>query len=183
MDDALPPSGPPATSEVDALLPRVYDELRGLAAAFHRREAAGHTLQPTAIVHEAYMRLARGETPPAGSRRQFFGIAARVIRQVLVDHARGRGAAKRGGDWQRISLDGPAVEGGEATLDVLELDEALDRLAGLNERQARVVELRFFAGMNDDEAGDVLGVSPRTVRGDWRVARAWLRRELGREDL
>jgi RNA polymerase sigma-70 factor (ECF subfamily) len=163
------------------MLSLVYQELREVASAFFRREGTGHTLQPTALVHEAYVRMVRSGTIPMADHRQFLAVAARAIRQVLVDHARGKDAQKRGGDWRRISLDHALTPSDRNRLfDILSIDEALTRLGQLSQRQARIVELRFFAGMNDDEIADALGVSTRTVRGDWQVARAWLRRELGR---
>ena len=171
-------TGPETRPEIDAVLPLVYEELRNVASSYFRREGDGHTLQPTALVHEAYVRMAQGGTLPMADRRQFLAVAARAIRQVLVDHARGKHARKRGGDWRRITLNPDLTPGHERVLDVLAIDEAITRLAELSARQARVVELRFFAGMKDDEIADVLDVSPRTVRGDWQVARAWLKREL-----
>jgi RNA polymerase sigma factor (TIGR02999 family) len=162
----------------DRLIPLVYEELRELAARFLQRERHGHTLQATALVHEAYVQLVDAPHLDPGARTCFFAIAARVMRQVLIQHARGRGAQKRGGEQRRITLDGNLVETGGPDLDLLDLDESLTRLAALHERQARVVELRYFAGLSIDEIATVVGVSPRTVDGDWRVARAWLRGAL-----
>ena len=172
---------------LDALLPIVYAELRRQARRALRREAAGHTLQPTALVHEAYLRLVDQRPDRWQGRSQFYGVAARCMRQVLVDAARTRRAAKRGGGAQPITLsdaDQPAVasaSGGEAAgEDVLALDEALTRLAALDPEQARLVELRYFAGLTIDDTAEALGVSPATVSREWTVARRWLRRELAR---
>jgi RNA polymerase sigma factor (TIGR02999 family) len=172
---------------LDALLPLVYDELRRQARSALRGEGAGHTLQPTALVHEAYLRLADGRPGPWRSRGEFFGIAARCMRQVLVDAARTRQAAKRGGGAHAVTLgDADAVAagaaGGEvAGVDVLALDAALERLAALDPDQARLVELRYFAGLTIDDTAAALGVSPATVSREWSVARRWLRRALEAE--
>lgn len=168
------------SSVAERLIPLIYDELRVLAEQYMKRERPGHTLQPTALVHEAFLRLASGPDLRPESRCQFMAIAARAIRQVLIDHARGHGARKRGGDWQRITLDS-RIGGGPPTdpIDLIALDAAMHRLAALSERQATIVELRFFGGLTVEEVADALDLSPRTVKGDWRVARAWLWRELG----
>ena len=166
-----------APRDADAYLPEVYDQLRGLAEAFLRRERPDHTLQPTALVHEAYLRLAEQDRAAWNDSSHFQATAATMIRRILVDHARGHKAAKRGGDWHRVTLS--EASDGTGDVDLLELDEALVELAGLDERQARVVELRFFGGLGIKEAAAQLGVSPRTVDGDWRLARAWLHRRLG----
>jgi len=172
---------------LDALLPLVYDELRRQARSALRGEGAGHTLQPTALVHEAYLRLADGRPGPWRSRGEFFGIAARCMRQVLVDAARTRQAAKRGGGAHAVTLgDADALAagaaGGEvAGVDVLALDAALERLAALDPDQARLVELRYFAGLTIDDTAAALGVSPATVSREWSVARRWLRRALEAE--
>ncbi len=167
-----------APGAADRLFAIVQTELRALAARILRRERAGHTLQPTALVNEAYLRLVDAEAVSAAGRTQFLGIAGRAIRQILVDHARGRGADKRGGDRERVTLvDEPAATA-RGEVDLLALEEALQRLAKLNERRARVVELRVFGGLSVDEAAVILGVSPRTVDVDWRIARAWLRSQL-----
>jgi RNA polymerase sigma factor (TIGR02999 family) len=170
---------------LDALLPLVYAELRRQARRALRREAAGHTLQPTALVHEAYLKLVDQRPNRWQSREQFFGVAARCMRQVLVDAARTRRAAKRGGGANPITLsevDSPAAAsaaGGDAVgEDVLALDAALSRLAALDPGQARLVELRYFAGMTLDDTATTLGISPATVSREWTVARRWLRREL-----
>src|SRR5215217_726803 len=172
---------------LDALLPVVYAELRRQARRALRREAAGHTLQPTALVHEAYLKLVDKRPDRWQGRAQFFGVAARCMREVLVDAARTRRAAKRGGGARPITLgdaDGlaatPAAEGEAAGDDVLALDAALTRLAALDPDQARVVELRYFAGLTLDDTAATLGISPATVSREWTVARRWLRRELDR---
>ncbi|MCI0364616.1 MAG: sigma-70 family RNA polymerase sigma factor [Phycisphaerales bacterium] len=162
------------------LLPLVYDELRALAAKALRRERPDHTLQPTALVHEAFLRLIDQTHAEYKSRTHFFAIGAQAIRRVLVDHARRQGADKRGGDWLKVTMEHAAAQQGtnDDALDVLGLDEALNKLAGLDERQSKVVELRFFGGLSVEETAAMLDVSPRTVEEDWRMAKAWLRREL-----
>ena len=165
----------------DRLLVLVYDQLRGLAASYLRAERPGHTLQPTALVHEAFLRLHAGRPVRYESRTHFFAVAARAMRNVLVDHARRRAAAKRGGDAERVTLDDGLELGGPAgaqPIDLLALEEAMERLEQLDARQARVVELRFFGGLTIDEAARVLGVSTDTVEDDWAMARAWLARTL-----
>lgn len=169
---------------LDALLPIVYAELRQRAARALRRENAGHTLQPTALVHEAYLRLVDQRRARWENRAQFFGVAAQAMRRVLVDHARGRHANKRGGGADHFTLgaadDAGAGTGGsdDAVVEVLALDDALARLAVLDPQQARVVELRYFGGLSVEETAAAIGVSPATVKREWAVARAWLRREL-----
>jgi RNA polymerase sigma factor (TIGR02999 family) len=163
---------------LDQLVPLVYDELRRQASRYMVRENVGHTLQTTALVHEAYLRLADQRDVHWESRSQFFGIAAQLMRRVLVDHARTRDAAKRGGDAIRVTLDGSLDSAGEPDADVIELDDALTRLATFDARQAHVVELRYFAGLRIEEVAEVLGLSRATVDRDWAMARAWLRREL-----
>jgi RNA polymerase sigma factor (TIGR02999 family) len=173
-------SGDPTA--LDDLLPRVYDELRALADAYMRRERAGHTLQPTALVHEAFLRLLRLPPGSVQNRIHFFALAAQAMRRILADHARRHRAAKRGGGAVRVPLE--LVEGGAPATpagdDVAadDLDAALEDLAKLDERQARVVELRFFGGLSIEETAEVLAVSTATVKRDWLVARAWLHREL-----
>jgi RNA polymerase sigma-70 factor, ECF subfamily len=160
------------------LFPIVYEELRRLAASALRRERTDHTLQPTALVHEAFLRLA--ETPGASweNRAHFVAVAARVMRRVLVDHARGRNALKRGNGEIRVPLDDVDVPAVGHDVDLVALDDALARLAMLDERQARIVELRFFGGLSVPETAALIGASERTVKRDWQVARAWLTREL-----
>lgn len=168
----------------EELLALVYGELRALAGAFFRRERPGHTLQPTALVHEAWMRLVGSTQPEYANKTHFLAIAANTMRRVLVEHARRRDAAKRGGDWDRVTLDelgGPVHEDPALTIDVLAVHEALEKLAELDERQARIVELRWFGGLTVPEVSEALGIAPRTVEKDWTMARAWLQRELRSE--
>jgi RNA polymerase sigma factor (TIGR02999 family) len=165
----------PNAEELAAL---VYNELRKLAGAYMRREAPGQTLQPTALVHEAYLRLA-GAGTPWNDRGHFIGIAARSMRQILVERARARGALKRWGALDRVSLH-ESLAGAANVPDMLPaLDEALERLEKLDPEQARIVELRFFAGLTNEEAADALGLSVATLKRRWSLARAWLFRELG----
>jgi RNA polymerase sigma factor (TIGR02999 family) len=168
----------------EQLLPPVYDALRELARSRLRRERAGHTLQATDLVHEAYGRLADQSRVNWRGRTHFFAVAAQAMRRVLVDHARQRGRQKRGGGAQRVTLGGvKAPPGSELDLEeLISLDRALKKLAALDERDARVVELRYFGGLTTREIADFLGVSERTVRGDWAFARAWLKKELSREE-
>lgn len=164
---------------LDALVPWVYDALRAQADRALRGQVQGHTLQPTALVHEAYVRLA--EQPGAGgqNREHFFALAALVMRNVLVDHARARLRAKRGGERERVTLgDAMGVETPERGVDVLDLDEALTRLAARDPLKARIVELRYFIDMSIEETARVLGISEATVSRHWTAARLWLRREL-----
>ena len=164
------------------VLPHLYDELRALAAQQLRRESAGHTLQPTALVHEAFLRLAGRVEVHVEARAQVFAMAAQTMRRVLVDHARKRLADKRGSGEKRLSIT--AAEGLVASspeeVDVVDLDEALARLEERDPRQVRIVELKFFAGLGLEEIAAALGVSRSTVRDDWRMARAWLRQQLER---
>lgn len=163
---------------LDALLPAVYSELHHIAERFLRLERPDHTLQPTALVHEAYLRLSEQRQVNWLDRAQFFGIAARMMRRILVNHAAARNSAKRGGYVTRVTLDESVKWTGERELDLVALDDALTALASFDPRQARVVELRFFAGLDIDETALVLGLSPATVTREWRLAKAWLRREL-----
>src|SRR5690348_15316663 len=166
--------------EGSELLSAVYAELHRQAARAMRRESADHTLQATALVHEAYLRLIDQRRVEWRNRAQFFGIAAQMMRRVLVDHARARQAAKRGGGQRALSLaeaDGGAAQANDE-VDVLALHDALDKLATLDPDQARLVELRYFSGLSIEETADALGVSPATVKREWVIARAWLRREL-----
>lgn len=159
----------------------LYAELRALARRYLRGERTEHTLQPTALVHEAWLRLIDAEPGAARDRKQFFALAATMMRRVLVDHARARAAGKRGGRAVRISLSDVEPASESDGVDVLALHEALGGLASGNPRQARVVELRFFCGLDLEEAAVALGVSVDTVKADWRFARAWLNRELTRD--
>ena len=160
------------------LMPLVYTELRRLAGRYMRGERPGHTLQATALVHEAYLRLVGQKDVDWQNRAHFFGVAANLMRRILVDHARTKLAKKRGGDDQRVSLDEAMLVQSKAHPQLLALDEALDRLAKRDPRQARVVDLRYFGGLNDEETAEVLGISVRTVKRDWNVARAWLYQQL-----
>jgi RNA polymerase sigma-70 factor (ECF subfamily) len=163
--------------DADALAPLVYDELRRIAARYMRRERPGQTLQPTALVHEAYMRLARAGTP-WHDEKHFVGIAARSMRQILVERARARGAQKRWAGLNRISLsDSLAIAADPETI-LPALDDALTRLESIDSEQARIVELRFFAGLSIEETAEAIGVSPATLKRRWSLARAWLFREL-----
>jgi RNA polymerase sigma-70 factor (ECF subfamily) len=175
MDRAQP--GRPAAPDAQELAPRVYDELRRLAGAYMGRERPGQTLQPTALVHEVYLRLA-GVGTPWNDERHFVGIAARSMRQILVERARARGAQKRWAALDRVSLSESLV--GAAMEDAMlpALDDALERLERLDPEQARIIELRYFAGYGVDEAAAALGMSPATLKRRWSLARAWLFREL-----
>ena len=168
---------------LDSLLPVVYQELRRLAASYIRHEKPGQTLQPTALVHEAYLRLMKDRPDRWQNKAHFCAIAAHSMRQILIERARARNAQKRWGEKARITLEEELVQGGERTVDLLALDEAIERLAALDPAQARIVELRFFGGLTVEETADALDVSPATVKRHWTVARAWLARELeGRPD-
>jgi RNA polymerase sigma factor (TIGR02999 family) len=163
-----------------AVFPLVYDELRRMARRRMRGERPGHTLSPTALVHEAYLKLAGLDRIEWRNRAQFFALAAQAMRQVLVDHALRRRAQKRGGGQVHVTLDDGARGPTPAVEEMLALDEVLRRLEGIDERRARVVECRFFGGMDVEETAVALGVSQATVKRDWSYARAWLNRELGR---
>ena len=166
---------------LDKLLPLVYDELRRQAARYLRRERAGHTLQTTALIHEAYLRLVDQKNVHWQNRAHFFGLAAQLMRRILVDHARTKKRAKRGGSDVRVSLTGAQVLAKDQEVDVVALDEALNRLAQLDEQQSRIVELRFFSGLTVEETAEALSISPATVKRDWSMAKAWLHRELSSE--
>lgn len=163
----------------DRLVPIVYDELHRQAERFLRSESPGHTLQTTALVHEAYLRLVDQREAHWQNRAQFFGIAGQLMRRILVDHARAHRAAKRGGNAVQVTLDESAVETSGADVDLLALDDALTRLAVLDAQQAKVVELRYFTGLGIEETAEALGISPATVKREWAMARAWLKRGLG----
>ena len=170
-------------SALDDVFPLIYDELRRLAGQQLRREPDGHTLSPTALVHEAYMRLVDYSSVEWTGRAHFLAAASTAMRRILVDHARGHRSAKRGGALQRVSLDHVEL-GTEDRADMLvALDEALDRLKALDGRQARVVECRFFGGMTEEETAEALGVGLRTAKRDWAKAKSWLHRELYPEAL
>lgn len=165
-------------SALNELMPMVYDELRRLARQFMRRERAGHTLQTTALVNEAYLRMVNSSQVEWNDRAHFFAIAAQLMRRVLVDEARKRSYQKRGGQFTHIELDEALMPAQERRFDLLALDEALDRLAQFAPRKSRVVEMRFFGGLSINETGAVLGVSNDIVKREWRTAKLWLLNEL-----
>jgi RNA polymerase sigma factor (TIGR02999 family) len=156
----------------------VYDELRRLAASYLRTERSGHTLQPTALVHEAYLRLRDDRAFAAHNRSQFLAVAAVEMRRVLVDHARARGRAKRGGNEVFVTLDDTRTPAPERSLEVLALEEALEALEGVDPRAARIVELRFFSGLTIEETAEAAALSTATVEREWKLARAWLRQRM-----
>ncbi|HKQ72826.1 MAG TPA: sigma-70 family RNA polymerase sigma factor [Blastocatellia bacterium] len=162
------------------LMPLVYDELRRMARRYMKGQPAGHTLQTTALIHEAYLRLAGQEKNHWNNRAHFFGVAAKAMRHILVDYARARNMAKRGAGARAVSLDEALTICPEPGADLVALDDALTELAKLDDRQSKVVELRFFGGLTEDEIGEALKISTRTVRSDWRLARSWLLRELSK---
>ena len=162
------------SAAVDALLPLIYDELRSLAANYLRRERPDHTLQPTALVHEAYLRMVDQTQVNWQNRAHFFGVAAQMMRRILVDHARAHNAEKRGQDFQKLSLDENIDKAIERNTELIALDDALRSLSELDEQKSRIVELRFFAGLSVEETAEVLNVSAPTVKRQWRMAKAWL---------
>jgi RNA polymerase sigma factor (TIGR02999 family) len=166
---------------LEHLVPLVYDDLRRMAAAYMRREPADHALQATALVHEAYVRLIDQRKVKWRNRAHFFGVAAGMMRRILVDQARLRRAEKRGGQWERVTLvgDGLAADGPDP-IDVLTLHESLERLAAFDPQQERIVELRYFGGLTIEEAAEVIGISPATVVREWTIAKAWLQADLSR---
>jgi RNA polymerase sigma-70 factor (ECF subfamily) len=164
---------------LEKLMPLVYSELRRLATNYLRRERAGHTLQPTALVNEAYLRLVGQKNAKWQNRAQFFGISAQLMRRILVDHARRHQAEKRGGSEQeRLSITSAEKIANRSQVDLLALNEALDELAQMDPQQSRIVELKFFGGLSIEETAEVLGIGHATVERDWKLARAWLRRQL-----
>lgn len=163
---------------MDLLTPLVYNELRRLAERYLRNERSAATLQPTALVHEAYLRLVAQSMPDWESRAHFFGVAAHLMRQILVDHARKHRSAKRGGGAEKLAIDEIVGLGTEKPADIIALDDALKALAEIDERKAKVIELRFFGGLSVEETGVALGVSPATIGREQRLAEAWLHREL-----
>ncbi len=171
-------AGDPAAAE--RLLPLVYDELRAQAERYLRGERPDHTLQATALVHEAYLRLIDQTRVQWKDRVHFFAVAAVMMRRVLVNHAKARHAAKRGGAGLRLTLDESVASGVGRDMDLVALDEALERLAALDPQQARLVELRFFAGLSAAEAAGVMGISERTLHREWAMAKAWLHAELSK---
>jgi RNA polymerase sigma factor (TIGR02999 family) len=166
------------TSAGDRLIPLVYDELRRRAAAYLRRERRGDTLQPTALVHEAYLRLVDQRRAAWQNRSQFFAVASQMMRRILVDRARARKVAKRSGRWARVTLDEAGKVSQPRGVDVLDLDAALLRLEEFDPRKSRIAELRFFGGLSLEETGELLGLSIATVERDWQAARAWLFKAL-----
>jgi len=169
-------------SAAQRLLPLVYDQLREVAGAYFRGQRPDHTLQPTALVHEAYMRLVKEPDKKWSNRAHFFAVASTAMRQILINHAASRGAKKRGGEWNRLTLDEAFTPTPDRQVDLLVLDESLKKLTALNERMGRIVELRFFGGLTVEEVAHVMKVSKRTVEGDWEMARAWLSREFKASD-
>ena len=165
---------------LDQLMPVVYQELRKIAAGYLRRERPDHTLQPTALIHEAYLRLMNGAPPSWLSRAHFYGVAARVMRQLLVEHARAHAAVKRGGGARKVDLDDATLFSEGRAADLVALDDALVALSAFDDRKGRVIELRFFAGLSLDETAEALGISVATVGRELRLAQAWIQRELGR---
>ena len=165
------------TAAAEQLMPLVYQELRGLAGGYLRRERVDHTLQPTALVHEAFLKLVHQDHAQLNDRAHFLAVAAEAMRRILVDHSRKKSAAKRQGG-ERVTLAAVEEADAEQDLDLAALDDALNKLVKISPRQARIVELRYFGGMTVEEVAITVGISPRTVKGDWRVARAWLQREL-----
>jgi RNA polymerase sigma factor (TIGR02999 family) len=165
---------------LQSLMPLVYDELRRLAHSYLRRERSDHTLQSTALVHEAYLRLAGNSPPQWQDRAHFFGIAAHLMRQILTEYARGRNTAKRGGSACKLTLGDVENRPEQLDVDLVALDDALNDLAKIDAQQCRVVELRFFAGLSIEDTAEALGLSASTVKRDWNTARVWLYRELDR---
>lgn len=164
---------------LDRLVPLVYADLRRLAAGYMRGESPDHTLQPTALIHEAYVRLIDQRQVRWRNRAHFFGVAASMMRRILVDQARARRADKRGGGWDRVSLDGDQIAGDEPrAVDILDLHESLERLAAFDPRQERIVELRYYGGLTIEETAEATGMSEATVVREWTIAKAWLRADL-----
>ena len=160
------------------LMPLVYEELRQLARQYLQRERSDHTLQATGLVHEAYLRLVDQSSATWQNRAHFLGVAAQVMRRILVDYARSHRAEKRGGGWDKLEFEEALAPSGERSVDLVALDDALKELLALDPRQSQIVELRFFGGLTNEEVAEVLQVSPRTVKREWRIAKAWLRREI-----
>lgn len=164
-------------SALENLIPLVYEELRRIAKRYMRQQSAGHTFQTTELIHEAYLKLAKQEEQNWQNRAHFFGVAAQAMRHILVDYARSKQSQKRGG-WQKVTLDEKVALSIERSEEMLSLDEALKRLAELDERKSRVVELKYFGGLTNEEVAAVLKISPETVKRDWKFSRSWLLREL-----
>ena len=168
---------------LERLLPLVYDELHRQAVRVFSHESAGHTLQPTALVNEVYLRLVKQDEMKWQNRAQFFGIAAQMMRRILVSHARARQAAKRGGGETMITLEEGVAAAPQRDVNLLALDEALQRLESIDAEKSRMVELRFFSGLSVEETAEVMGVSPRTIDRQWQTAKAWLHREIAATEL
>jgi len=164
------------------LMPLVYEELRRLARQYLQRERPDHTLQATGLVHEAYLRMVDQTASTWQNRAHFLGVAAQVMRRILVDYARSHRAEKRGGNWDKIAFDDAFAPSDERGIDLIALDDALKDLLALDPRQSQIVELRFFGGLTNEEVGEVLQVSPRTVKREWRMAKAWLHRAIVAEE-
>jgi len=162
------------------LVPLVYAELRRLASRCLHRERGDHTLQPTALVHEVFLRLTKNDQPPWQDRAHFFGVAARLMRQILVDYARRHRSRKRGGEFEKLTLDAVLAFTPEKSTELIMLDQALERLSKFDERQARIVEMKFFGGLSMEEIAGVLDISAKTANRDWTMARAWLHQEIRR---
>lgn len=167
---------------LDRLMPLVYDELRRIARRYMSHQSPGHTLQTTELIHEAFLKLVRQPEKHWRNRAHFLGVAAQAMRHILVDYARSRQCAKRGSAVQVVSLDEAAVVSEERAAEIVALDDALSRLAEIDLRKSRIVEMRYFGGLSVEETAEVLGVSPDTVMRDWRLAKTWLRRELSRKE-
>jgi len=167
---------------IDELMPLIYDDLRSLAEVYMRSERRGHTLQPTALVNEAYVRLVSGARTSWKDRAHFFAAAAMAIRRILAEHARARQSVKRGGEWKRADVELADVGIVTAGRDFMAIDQALERLAGFDPQKARIVELRFFAGLTTEQVAEALGSSVRTVAREWSLAKAWLSRELQEQE-
>lgn len=167
---------------LDALMPLVYSELRRIANRYLQAERSDHTLQSTALVHEAYVRLTNQQLPQWQNRAHFFAVAAQLMRQVLVDHARSHRASKRGGEVYKLALDDAEDQQKPIDVDILALDDALKSLTAMDAQQGKVVELKFFGGLSNEDTAEVLGISTSTVKRDWTTARAWLFRELNRSE-
>lgn len=166
---------------LEKLMPLVYQELRQMARQYMRSQHVGHTLQPTALIHEAYLKLAKQEEQNWQNRAHFFGVAAQAMRHILIDYVRNRNYQKRGGKEQRVEFDEKMIVSNERAVGLIELDEALKRLAELDERKSRVVELKYFGGLSNEEMAEVLNVSTKTIARDWHFSRSWLLRELSPE--
>ena len=177
-----PHDNPPPQTPQPEWVNLVYDELRAMAAALLRQERPDHTLQPTALVNEAWLKLCHAPGQGWNDRHHFLAVAARAMRQILVDHARGRGRQKRGGGWLRVTLAETPSPSPLGTVDIIALDEAMTELEAFDTRKSQVVELRFFAGLTNAEVAEVIGVAPKTSEADWYMARAWLRKRLSENE-